>query len=93
MVRLIDFDGVEGRLQHANARIPEHLTDRVLILGVWSEPEPLRADLGSSYESIGLALARDCREETDGVWGHDLLQHNAGELGRLRESVRPILFP
>ncbi len=64
----------------------------MFVLGVWSEPEDLRADLGS-YETIGLALARDCREETDQTWEHCLLQHNAAELMRLRESVRPILFP
>jgi hypothetical protein len=37
-------------------------------------------------------MARDCREETEETWGHELLRHNAGELARLREQVRPILF-
>jgi hypothetical protein len=41
----------------------------VFILGALSEPEALkRADLGS-YESIGLAMAKDCREETERIWG------------------------
>jgi hypothetical protein len=92
MVLLIDFDHVEGRLWDAKARIPERLTDRVFILGVLSEPEDLKADLGS-YEKIGLALAKDCREGTNTTWGHDLLRHNASELDRLRQYVRPILFP
>jgi len=92
MVLLIDFDGKQERLNDAKARIPEHLTGRVFILGALSEPEALRADLGS-YETIGLAMARDCREETETTWGHGLLRHNASELDRLHERARPILFP
>jgi hypothetical protein len=37
-------------------------------------------------------MARDCRDDTDNIWRHELLQHNAGELARLRQRVRPILF-
>ena len=91
MVLLIDFDGIEDRLQNAKARIPERLTDRVFILGVLSKPEDLKADLGS-YETIGSAMAEDCREGTDTTWGHKLLEHNASEIERLREHVCPILF-
>ena len=91
MVLLIDFDGDVARLQYVRDRIPEHLTDRVYVLGALNEPEDLKAALGS-YETIGLAMARDCREETETTWGHALLRHNASELTRLREHVRPILF-
>jgi hypothetical protein len=91
MVLLIDFDGRQDRLNFAKHEIPERLSDRVFILGVFTEPEDLKVKLGS-YEEIGLALAKDCREETDMTWGHELLRHNAGELERLREHVRPILF-
>jgi hypothetical protein len=91
MVLLIDFDGQEDRLREAKAEIPEHLTERVFILGVLTEPQALKPMLGS-YETIGGAMAKDCREDTDRIWGHDLLRHNAGELDRLREQVRPILF-
>ena len=91
MVLLIDFDGQAARLQDARNMIPAHLTGRVFILGTWTEPEELRRDLGG-YEAIGSALARDCREGTDTTWGHELLRHNAIELARLREHVRPILF-
>jgi hypothetical protein len=91
MVLLIDFDGKEQRLNEAKGKIPGHLTERVFILGALSEPEVLKAKLGT-YEEIGAAMAQDCREETDRVWGHDLLRHNATELDRLRERVRPILF-
>ena len=91
MILLIDFDREQDRLREAQSRIPAHLIERVFILGVWSEPEDLRAALGS-YAVIGEAIARDCRDGTDKTWGHELLQHNAAELDRLREHVRPILF-
>ena len=89
MVLLIDFDSKRERLNDAKRRIPQHLTERVFILGVLNEPEDLKADL----ETIGSELARDCREGTDNTWAHPLLQHNTPELDRLREHVRSILFP
>ena len=93
VVLLIDFDGQETRLEEAKAEIPNELSDRVFILGTLTEPESLKqAGLGS-YDEIGLAIAKDCRDGTDIVWGHDLLQHNAPELERLLQHVRPILFP
>jgi hypothetical protein len=91
MVLLIDCDGQEDRLDNARRRIPEHMRDRVFILGVLIEPEALRQDLGS-LETIGMNLAKDCREETDATWNHHLLQHNAIELARLRQGVGEILF-
>ncbi len=92
MVLLIDFDRREGRLQEVIAQIPAHLNERVFVLVTWSEPEDLRQALGS-YERIGLAAAKDCRDNTDVTWAHELLRHNAGELQRLRQRVRRILFP
>jgi len=92
VVLLIDFDGRQERLENAKGRIPSPLTDRVFILGSLSDPEALRrAGLGT-YETIGRALARDCREDTETIWAHDLLRHNPSELARLRERVRRILF-
>ena len=91
LVLLIDFDGKEDRLNTAKAAMPNRLKDRVFVLGAWSEPEELRPSLGS-YETIGLAMARDCRNNTEVTWAHALLRHNAGELDRLRTHVRPILF-
>jgi hypothetical protein len=91
MVLLVDFDDQEHRLDTVKAAIPERLKERVFVLGAWSEPEKLRQSIGS-YEFIGLALAEDCRKDTEETWMHDLLRHNAGELVRLREHVRPILF-
>jgi hypothetical protein len=91
MVLLIDFDGNQDRLNAVRAAIPDRLQDRVFVLGAWSEPEDLRLDLGS-YETIGKAMARDCRNDTEETWAHRLLRHNAGELERLRNHIRPILF-
>jgi hypothetical protein len=91
MVLLIDFDEQGDRLNVARAEIPGHLKDRVFVLGAWSKPEELRPSLGS-YETIGSAMARDCRENTEVTWAHRLLRHNAGELERLRKHVRQILF-
>jgi len=88
MVLLIDFDRQEDRLAYAMTRIPDRLRERVFVLGVLSEPEDLRRPL----EEVGSALARDCRDGTETTWNHELLRHNAGELARLREIVRPILF-
>jgi hypothetical protein len=91
VVLLIDFDGEQERLNHIKSQIPARLDERVFVLGAWTEPEALKTDFGS-YETIGMALAKDCREDTDTVWAHPLLHHNAAEIGRLRRRVRPILF-
>jgi hypothetical protein len=92
MILLIDFDGKEDRLDRAKKEIPVHLLDRVFILGVRTEPEDLKRALGGTYEIIGQRMEKDCREDTDTTWGHELLRHNAGEIDRLRQHVRPILF-
>jgi hypothetical protein len=92
MVLLIDFDNHLERLQFAQCKIPPDLAERVFILGALIEPEDLkRAGLGT-LEEIGSALARDCQVDTNNVWQHEHLRHNASELKRLREHVRPILF-
>jgi hypothetical protein len=91
IVLLIDFDDSPTRLERVQEIIPEHLADRVFVLGTRTNPEALRAELGP-YETIGEALADDCRNETNATWTHKLLQHNATELDRLREHIRPLLF-
>jgi hypothetical protein len=93
MVMLLDFDSHNERLEYVRARIPTELAHRVFVIGVWSEPEALRQGGLGSYEKIGSDLAKDCREGTDTFWGHELLRHNAAEIDRLRQHVRPILFP
>jgi len=91
LILLIDFDDQPERLGEAQSRIPERLRERVFILGALSTPERLKNALGT-YEQIGTRLAESCRSESDAIWEHELLRHNAGQLTRLRERVRPILF-
>ena len=91
MVLLMDFDRKQERLGKAKAVIPDRLTDRVFVLGVWSEPEDLKPDLGSP-ETVGSKLADDCHQGNYATWEHNLLRHNANELDRLRTQVRSILF-
>jgi hypothetical protein len=92
MVLLIDFDGRKNRLDKATEAIPDRLKERVFVLGAWSNPEELRRERGESYETIGLALAKDCRDNTEVTWSQGLLRHNVDELQRLRNHIRPILF-
>ena len=92
MILLIDFDNDERRLRDVKDTIPERFAERVFVLGSLDEPKDLRnAGLGSC-EAIGRALAKDCAEDTNDTWGHELLRHNAAEIDRLRDRVRPILF-
>ena len=91
MVLLIDCDGNADRLDKAKGQVPNDLKERVFVIGARTKPEHLKAALGS-YETIGKALAQDCRDGTDTTWSHALLRHNAEEVARLRDRVRPILF-
>ena len=61
MVLLVDLDAKGDRLRKVRAVIPAHLADRVFVLGVWTEH---LKGLGS-FETIGRALAKDCRDGTD----------------------------
>ena len=92
MVLILDFDGHIDRLTTAQNRIPQHLKERVFIIGVLTNPEELRQGLGISYENIGNALASDCRDDTSHTWGHALLVHNSGEVQRMSGIVRQLLF-
>ncbi len=92
MVLVIDFDGNENRRTKAAEYIPQDLRDRVFVIGALTTPEELKPTLGS-YETIGTALANECRAEIYSAWEHPLLEHNLAELERLRQGVRPILFP
>lgn len=92
MVLLIDFDRNLDRLDQIKATIPNDLRDRVFILGALNRPEDFRhAGLGS-HEEIGSAVARDCRDNSQAVWNHELLRHNIPELHRARDAVRDFLF-
>ncbi len=93
IVLLMDFDNnYENRLCYVKDQIPEELKARVFVLGVLSEPRNLKTDINKSYEEIGEALAKDCPDNTNELWGHTLLKHNKGELDRMASSVKPLLF-
>ncbi|WP_373526458.1 hypothetical protein [Nostoc sp.] len=89
---LIDFDQDKDRLSYVKLQIPDDLEDRVFVLGVLSEPESLKRDIKKDFEKIGEALAKDCSDNTNELWGHDLLKHNKTELDRMILSVKPFLF-
>lgn len=91
VVLLVDFDEEQARRTQVIGELAPSLTDRVFVLGTWSEPEALKRDLGS-FESIGRLLCKDCLEGTTKTWDHQLLGHNAPELARLNRIVRPILI-
>jgi hypothetical protein len=93
IVLLMDFDNnYESRLSYVKDQIPEELKARVFVLGVLSEPENLSRDINKDFEKIGEALAKDCPDKTNELWGHNLLKHNKAELDRMASSVKPFLF-
>ncbi len=93
MVILVDFDQSSSRLQEMTKDIPDDVAERVFVVGVWSEPEYLPREKLGSKEDVGKQLASECFDEKRNVWDHELLRHNAAELGRMTTHLRPILFP
>jgi hypothetical protein len=93
---LIDFDNEPDRADRFRQTIPHELAGRVFVMGVLSEPEPLKADLGRSLEAIGADLCQQCADapspDAGSLWRHNLLKHNLPELARLRQIFAPILF-
>jgi hypothetical protein len=92
VVLLMDFDQHEDRLTFVTSQIPEELKDRVFVLGVLSEPENLKRNINKTFEEIGDSLAKDCPDNKNELWRHDLLRHNETELDRIVSSVQPFLF-
>jgi hypothetical protein len=88
LVLLIDLDGQEERIQHVKGKIPNDVADRVFVIGSLIEPENLKADLGTP-ETIGRALAEDCRQGTNKTWSHRHLLHKAQELETLARASSP----
>lgn len=92
MILLLDFDEMASRRDEVAKVIPSHLSERVFIVGVWSEPEELKkAGLGS-LESIGSKLALECENNTREYWDHELLRHNNIEVERMASKLKHILF-
>jgi hypothetical protein len=93
MVLLVDFDDKgTRRLDEVLSGVDAALKDRVFLLGAHDEPERLRTALQMTYEQIGKALAKECRDGMRTTWEYELLAHNRGELERMVPHVRPILF-
>ncbi|RKZ80577.1 MAG: hypothetical protein DRR19_23390 [Candidatus Parabeggiatoa sp. nov. 1] len=94
MLLLVDFDHDEKRLGNIKNKIPDDLKERVFVLGAQSEPENIKKNIANlnTFEDIGKALAQDCVNETENIWGHELLKHNRNELKRMISSVKPFLF-
>ncbi|MDB9306857.1 hypothetical protein PN488_21215 [Nodularia spumigena CS-591/12] len=92
IVLIIDFDGFKDRFSYVESFIPDDIRNRVFILGVKLEPKDLRRDTQKTCEAIGEALAKDCSENKNELWGHPLLIHNQTELERMIVSVKPFLF-
>lgn len=93
IVLMIDFD---DRVEERQARfidiIPQDVRHRVFLLGTRSEPERLKAAVGTSLEAIGKRLAGECARREQVLWQHELLRHNQPEIDRLMAEVRPFLF-
>jgi len=93
MILLLDIDNNDKKVDDVKNKIPPDLESRVFVLGVWSEPENLNTDLRhKGYEYIGTTLAKDCDNNTDELWGHELLKHNKPELERMGSVIKAILF-
>lgn len=88
---LIDFDRKPGRRVEVEKYIPDDLKDRVFVLGVWSRPEDLRNDQKLTFEGIGRKLREDCPQQPEGIWGHELLKHNADEVVRMSRTLGAII--
>lgn len=90
---LIDLDNMSERAEDLIKKIPDDIKDRVFIIGALTEPEDLKRNTAyATFENIGKALARDCVNATNIIWGHDLLKHNNKELEKMVVDVKPFLF-
>lgn len=91
-VLVIDIDKSETRIKDFLNEVPVDLSERVFILGTWSEPEELKAKLQCNYEKIGNQIAEECKNDSIDFWNHELLKHNMDELRRLNLVMKKIIF-
>lgn len=56
-------------------------------------PEDLQRDTGKKPEVIGRDLADSCLQEDLGLWNHGHLAHNIAEVKRMRDILKPFVFP
>jgi hypothetical protein len=92
IVMLMDFDDdVEARQDLFKSRIDDAIASRVFLIGARNEPEDVKRALNVNFDELGRMLAQACCDESAAPWNHAMLAHNASELERLRQSVRPFL--
>ncbi len=91
VVLVLDFDEADNRRAVCERRIPDELKPRVFLIGAWSNPESLRADLNMPLDRIGESVAESCLTDND-FWDHPQLSHNAAEIARMTTALKPILF-
>lgn len=87
VLMVVDFDGRAERYDDMIREIPEHLRDRVFVMGSWNDPEQLSTALKAHGEAIGRSLGEACREGQPGDWSHELLRHNASERARMDAAM------
>ncbi len=93
LVLLIDFDDdFPNRLAYFQSQMPVDVADRVYVLGALTEAETLQRQTGKKLGPLGVALADECRNNTQTLWNCAQLQHNQQELARLIVQVKPFLF-
>jgi len=92
MVLLVDFDGHYARLATVQKHIPTELRDRVMVLGVWSDPEKAKMGASAKRQEVGSTLAKECRSRVFTIWKDDAFKHNLSEIARMGDTVRAILF-
>jgi chromosomal replication initiation ATPase DnaA len=89
---LIDCDHEPERIVNALDGVPQHLKDRVFMLGALGEPETLKAAMKTTFEGLGVQIANECFEEEPNVWKHPELAHNRDEVARLKKSLFEAVF-
>jgi hypothetical protein len=89
---LIDCDQDPNRIVEAIGTMPEHLRERIFVLGTLRDPESLQSAMKMTLETIGEQIANECFEEEANVWKHPDLIHNQPEVASLKQSLFSAVF-
>ncbi len=86
VIVVIDFDNEgEQRRERFLEVVPEHLRERVIVLGPVGKCEQLTSELAIDRESIGRKLARECQEDAWESWNCTQLAHNQPSASGFRQ--------